>query len=165
MTNKNTDYISRDEYFMGVAMLSAQRSKDPRTRVGACIVNPEKRIVGTGYNGFPKWCSDDIFPREREGEFYDKKYAYVVHAEANAILNATTNLQWCTIYVYEFPCNECAKLIIQSWITNIKYLSNKYEKENGDVIRSSKRMLDAANIHYEQIKTDRKNIELNFKIN
>ena len=111
-----TDYISWDEYFMGVALLSAKRSKDPSTQVGACIVNEDKRIVGIGYNGFPRGCEDKIFPWEREGKFLTTKYAYVVHAEVNAILNSSSNLNGATLYVSLFPCNECAKVIIQSGI-------------------------------------------------
>ena len=127
---KRVDYISWDEYFMWVAMLSAQRSKDPRTQVGACIVSEDKKILGTGYNWFPHKCSDDEFPWEREGGFCDKKYAYVVHAEANAILNSTTSLKDASIYVYELPCNECAKLIIQSGIKRVVFCE-KYRDTSG----------------------------------
>ena len=162
---KRKDYLWRDEYFMGVALLSAQRSKDPRTQVGACIVNEDKRIVGIGYNGFPQGCSDEEFPREREWWFCNKKYAYVVHAEANAILNSTVSLKGCTIYVYEFPCNECAKLIIQSWIKTVKYLSNKYEDENADFVQASKKMFNAAKIKYDQVNITKKEITLNFENN
>ena len=110
---KRDDVLSWDQYFMAVAHLSALRSKDPNTRVGACIVNPEKRIVGLGYNGFPMGCDDDVYSWEREGEYLDTKYPYVVHAELNAILNSIQNLKGCTLYVSLFPCNECAKAIIQ----------------------------------------------------
>lgn len=103
------DVLSWDQYFMGMAHLSAMRSKDPNTRVGACIVNPQKRVVGLGYNGFPYGCEDDEFPWERDGEFLDTKYPYVVHAELNAILNSIQDLHGCTLYVSLFPCNECAK--------------------------------------------------------
>ena len=106
---KRTDVLTWDEYFMGLAHLSAKRSKDPSTQVGACIVSKEHRVVGIGYNGFPNGCSDDEFPWEREGEFAKTKYPFVVHAELNAILNSTQNLSGCTIYVSLFPCNECAK--------------------------------------------------------
>ena len=109
---KRDDVLSWDQYFMAVAHLSALRSKDPNTRVGACIVNPEKRIVGLGYNGFPMGCDDDVYSWEREGEYLDTKYPYVVHAELNAILNSIQNLKGCTLYVSLFPCNECAKAII-----------------------------------------------------
>ncbi|HHX36815.1 MAG TPA: dCMP deaminase family protein, partial [Clostridiaceae bacterium] len=125
--SKRTDYISWDEYFMGVALLAAKRSKDPNTQVGACIVNPEKRIISTGYNGFPSGISDDDFPWNREGEFLDTKYPYVCHAELNAILNQPgTSLAGCSIYVALFPCNECAKAIIQAGIKEVVYLSDKY---------------------------------------
>ncbi|MBQ7491233.1 MAG: dCMP deaminase family protein [Clostridia bacterium] len=144
---KNDRYISWDEYFMGVAALSAQRSKDPNTQVGACIVNPKKRIVGIGYNGLPYGCDDDVFPWDNDKEgFLDNKYPYVVHAEPNAILNATCPLEDCTLYVTLFPCNECAKLVIQSGIKKIVYMDDKYADTLSD--QASKRMLDAAGVEY-----------------
>lgn len=146
---KSTNYITWDQYFMGVAKLSALRSKDPSTKVGACIVNTKKRIVGIGYNGLPYGCSDDLFPWEREGEFLDTKYPYVVHAEPNAILNSTTKLDDATLYVTLFPCNECAKLIIQSGIKEIVYISDKYSGNNDNI--ASKKMLNAAGIKCRQI--------------
>ena len=147
---KDTKYISWDNYFMGVALLSSLRSKDPSTKVGACIVNPKKRIIGIGYNGFPIGCSDDDFPWERDGDFLDSKYPYVVHAEPNAILNATTSLENATLYVTLFPCNECAKLIIQSGIKEIVYMDDKYNGTDADV--ASKKMLDASGVSYRKIK-------------
>lgn len=141
---KSENYISWDEYFMGVALLSAMRSKDPSTKVGACIINQNKRIVGIGYNGFPYGCDDDIFPWQREGEFLDTKYPYVVHAEPNAILNSTSNLDGATIYVSLFPCNECMKLIIQSGIREIVYLSDKYADTPSNI--ASKKMAESAGI-------------------
>ncbi len=141
MKNKILDW---DTYFMAMAHLSAKRSKDPSTQVGAVIVNSKNRIVGIGYNGFPKGCHDLEFPWEREGEFKDTKYPYVVHAELNAILNANQLVHGCTIYVSLFPCNECAKAIIQSGITKIVYESNKYEKT--DAVQASMRMLKAAEV-------------------
>lgn len=148
---KSNNYISWDEYFMGVAMLSALRSKDPNTKVGACIVNQNKRIVGIGYNGLPHGCDDDEFPWERNGDFLDTKYPYVVHAEPNAILNATNDLTNATLYVTLFPCNECAKLIIQSGIKEIVYASNKYETSDATI--ASKRMFDASGVKYRQMAT------------
>ena len=145
---------------MGVALLSAERSKDPSTQVGACIVNKDKRIVGTGYNGFPRGCSDDEFPWEREGEFEETKYPYVSHAELNAVLNATTPLTDCTIFVALFPCNECAKVIIQSGITEVVYLSDKYADTPS--VKASKRMFDAAGIIYRKLTIERKSITINF---
>ena len=112
---------------MGIALLSAHRSKDPSTQVGACIVNQKKRIVGIGYNGFPAGCSDEDFPWESDGSFLEKKNTYVVHAEANAILNAHGNLDGCTIYIIFFPCHECTKLIIQAGIKKVIYLSDVYK--------------------------------------
>ena len=156
---KRTDYISWDEYFMGVAMLAACRSKDPSTQVGACIVSQDNIIVSTGYNGMPKGCSDDEFPWNRDGE--ENKYPFVVHAELNAILNANgRNLRGCKIYVALFPCNECAKAIIQSGIREIYYLSDKYPTTPTTL--ASKRMLDAAGVKYTRLHTNVKTLTLDF---
>ncbi|MDO5015825.1 MAG: dCMP deaminase family protein [Eubacteriales bacterium] len=157
--NKRENYISWDEFFMGVALLAAKRSKDPGTQVGACIVNADQRIVSVGYNGMPFGCSDDEFPWNREGDFLDTKYPYVCHAELNAILNAaSSNLKDCTIYVALFPCNECTKAIIQSGIRKVVYLSDKYAET--DVIKASKRMMDAAGVKYLPLETENKEIKL-----
>ena len=154
---KSTNYISWDTYFMGVALLSSYRSKDPNTKVGACIVNQQKRIIGIGYNGFPYGCSDDEFPWERNGDYLDCKYPYVVHAEPNAILNSTTSLENAILYVTLFPCNECAKLIIQAGIKEIVYMDDKYCGTDTDV--ASKRMLDAAGVKYRKAKKIKINLE------
>lgn len=158
---KRRDYISWDEYFMGIALLSAKRSKDPNTQVGACIVNQDNRIVGIGYNGFPHGCSDDALPWEREGKnSSETKYPYVVHAEANAILNSTKDLKGARIYVALFPCNECAKLIIQSGIKEVVYLSDKY---NGSPsMEASRKMFSLANVSLRQLVIDKKTITLDF---
>lgn len=146
--------ISWDEYFMGVAKLSAKRSKDPNTQVGCCIVNNDKRIVAVGYNGLPRNCDDNDFPWNcRDGALQDTKYAYVVHAELNAILNATTPLAGCTLYVTLFPCNECMKSIIQSGIKEVVYEDNKYDGKDFDL--ASKKMQQAANIKIRQVKVDK----------
>ena len=143
--------INWTEYFMGVAKLSAFRSKDPNTQVGACIVSPANKIVGVGYNGLPWGCEDDKFPWQvREGDLYDTKYPYVVHAELNAILNSIDKLQGCTIYVSLFPCHECVKAIIQSGIKEIVYEDEKYNGTDSD--RAAKRMLDAAGVKYTKIE-------------
>ena len=147
---KSNTYISWDEYFMGVAILSSMRSKDPNTKVGACIVNQKKRIVGIGYNGLPVGCSDDEFPWERQGGFLETKYPFVVHAEPNAILNSTTSLDNATIYVTLFPCHECAKLIIQSGIKEIVYMCDKYNGTESDI--ASKRMLEAAGVKTRKMR-------------
>lgn len=147
---KRTNYISWDDYFMGVAYLSAMRSKDDSSQVGACIVNTQNRIVGIGYNGLPIGCSDEEFPWERDGKWLDTKYPYVVHAEPNAILNATVPLQGSRLYVTLFPCNECAKLIIQSGIKEIIYLSDKYEGTEIDI--ASKRLLQAAKVSWRKLE-------------
>jgi len=142
--------ISWDQYFMGIAKLSAYRSKDPNTQVGACIVSPENKIVGVGYNGLPCGCDDADFPWDkREGGLYDTKYAYVVNAELNAILNSTQNLKGCRIYVSLFPCHECVKAIIQSGISQIIYEDDKYNQSPSDL--AAKRMLDSAKVAYKKI--------------
>jgi dCMP deaminase len=154
---KRTDYISWDEYFMGVAKLAARRSKDPSTQVGACIVSQDNIIISTGYNGMPKGCSDDEFPWDREGA--ETKYPYVVHAELNAILNANgRDLRGSRVYVALFPCNECAKAIIQSGVKEVVYLSNKYDGTPS--VEASKRMLDAAGVKYTRLRPAMKSITL-----
>ena len=154
---KRKDYISWDEYFMSVALLAAMRSKDPNTQVGACIVNDRNKIMSVGYNGFPIGCSDDQFPWEREGDAYDTKYPYVCHAELNAILNnAGANLAGCRIYVALFPCNECAKAIIQSGIREVVYLSDKYA--DTPMTRASKRMFNAAGVKLTKLQPKRESI-------
>ena len=131
---KRKDYISWDEYFMGIAMLSSYRSKDPNTQVGACIVNDRNKIMSVGYNGLPSGCSDDEFPWERTGNEYDTKYPYVCHAELNAILNsAHNNLKGARVYVTLFPCNECTKAIIQSGIAEVVYYGDKYHDSDSSV--------------------------------
>ncbi len=158
---KRENYISWEEYFMGVALLAAQRSKDPSTQVGACIVSEDNIILSTGYNGFPCGCSDDGFPWERTGE--DTKYPYVVHAELNAILNANgKSLRGARLYVALFPCNECAKAIIQSGIREVIYLSDKYAHTPSTV--ASKRMLDAAGVSYRPLNTCRQALTLSFEV-
>ena len=161
MVGKRTDYLSWDEYFMAVALLSGMRSKDPNTQVGACVANAQNKIVGVGYNGFPWGCSDDVLPWDREGSFLDTKYPYVCHAELNAVLNSNTaNLSDARIYVALFPCNECTKVIIQSGIKEIIFLSDKYK--DTDSVRASKTMLDRAQIPYRQFTPSRDSILLNF---
>lgn len=136
---------------MSLAHLSAMRSKDPNTQVGACIVNDKNRVVGIGYNGMPYGCSDDEYPWEREGEYHETKYAYVVHAELNAILNSTGSLDNCSIFVSLFPCNECAKAIIQSGISEVVYESDKYAEDTK--VKASKRMLQSAGVSLRQVDT------------
>lgn len=156
---KRDDYLSWDEYFMGIACLSAQRSKDPSTQVGACIVSEENKILSMGYNGMPRHCSDDEFPWEREGDAQNTKYMYVCHAELNAILNfAGGNLKGAKVYVTLFPCNECAKAIIQSGIKEIIYMSDKYA--NADNVICSKRMLSAAGVNFRSYVPSGKKIEI-----
>lgn len=147
--------ISWNEYFMSIAKLSSYRSKDPNTKVGACIVNGENKIVGVGYNGLPWGCEDEEFPWEtRDGDLHDTKYPYVVHAELNAILNSTSNLKGSRIYVSLFPCHECVKAIIQSGIVEILFEDDKYLGTQSDM--AAKRMLDSAKVKYTKI--DKTNI-------
>ena len=159
---KRTDYISWDEYFMGIAMLAAKRSKDPNTQVGACIVSQDNIIISTGYNGMPKGCSDDEFPWERTGEEENEtKYPFVVHAELNAILNANgRDLRGSKLYVALFPCNECAKAIIQSGVKEVYYLSDKYADSMATL--ASKRMMESAGVRYIRLRPQRDSITLSF---
>lgn len=156
---KRTDYISWDEYFMGVAKLSGMRSKDPNTQVGACIVSVDNKILSMGYNGFPIGCSDDEFPWEKTGEEENTKYPYVTHSELNAILNYRGgSLAGARLYVSLFPCNECAKAIIQSGIREVVYESDKYAETVS--VRISKRMLDAAGVVYRRYESRGRTIEI-----
>lgn len=157
--SKRSNYISWDEYFMGIALLSGERSKDPNSQVGACIVSPDNKILSIGYNGFPIGCSDDEIPWDREGDFVDTKYPYVCHSELNAILNYTgSTLKQSRIYVTLFPCNECAKAIIQSEIKEVIYMSDKYK--DTDSVKVSKKMLDMAGVKYTQYKSKGVKLEL-----
>ena len=162
MAGKRTDYISWDDYFMGIAILSSYRSKDPSSQVGACIVNPDNRIVGIGYNGFPTGCGDDQLPWQREADDpCDTKYPYVCHAELNAILNSNgADLRGCRIYVTLFPCSECVKLIIQSGIREVLYLSDKYHES--DTCRAARRMLDMTCIKHQAFQARTSRILIDF---
>ncbi len=163
MSDKRKDYISWSEYFMGVAVLAAQRSKDPSTQVGACLVDVQNRILSTGYNGFPQGCSDDEFPWNRDEESGETKYPFVVHAELNAILNASgKSLQGSTLYVALFPCNECAKAIIQAGIKEVIYLSDKYHDTPSTA--ASRRMLEAAGVKLTRHKSSKSQILLKFNM-
>lgn len=156
---KKQEYLKWDEYFMGIALLSAERSKDPNTSVGACIVSEDNKILSVGYNGMPIGCSDDVFPWEREGSPLDTKYLYVCHAELNALLNYTgTNLRGSKIYTTLFPCNECTKAIIQSGIRKIIYLSDKYADTSS--IIAAKNMLHAAGVEFTEYESAGKEITL-----
>ena len=146
---KKQDYLKWDEYFMGIALLSAMRSKDPNTSVGACIVSQENKILSVGYNGMPNGCSDDEYPWDREGAALDTKYVYVCHAELNAILNNSgVNLRGAKVYTTLFACNECTKALIQAGISEVIYLSDKYAMT--DSTRAAKRMFASAGIACRQ---------------
>ena len=156
---KRQDYISWDEYFMGIAHLAGMRSKDPNTQVGACIVSDDNKILSMGYNGFPRGCSDDECPWEREGDVLDTKYAFVTHSELNAILNYRGGtLEGSKLYVSLFPCNECAKAIIQAGIKTIVYDSDKYA--DTPTTLASKKMLKAAGVDFYQYKKTGRKITL-----
>ena len=159
MSEKRKDYISWDEYFMGVAKLSAPRSKDPNTQVGACIVSNDNKILSMGYNGLPTGCSDDEFPWTREGDPLENKYLYTAHSELNAILNYRGgSLEGAKMYVTLFPCNECAKAIIQAGLKTIVYESDKYA-DTPSVI-ASKRMLDASGVRYYKYTDSGRKIDI-----
>lgn len=155
---KRNNYISWDSFFMGLAELAAQRSKDPSTQVGACIVGKDNEILSVGYNGFPRGCSDETNSWEREGEFLETKYAKVCHAELNSILLRRGSVQESRLYVTLFPCNECAKAIIQSGITEVVYKDDKYAES--DSTKVAKALFDEANIKYRKYESEGKVIEL-----
>jgi dCMP deaminase len=156
---KRKDYISWEEYFMALAQLAAKRSKDPNSQVGACIVSPDHHIVSLGYNGWPIGINEDDLPWEREGDPLDTKYVYVVHSEANAILNAHgQQLKGCDIYTTLFPCNECTQLIIQAGIKKVIYADDKYHDE--DAFVASRKMLDLAGVKYELYKPTQRKVTL-----
>lgn len=156
---KRADYISWDEYFMGVSHLAGMRSKDPGTQVGACIVSDDNKILSIGYNGFPNGCSDDVFPWARTGDSLKTKYPFVTHGELNAILNYRGgSLSGAKLYVSLFPCNECAKAIIQAGIRTVIYADDKY---NGtDMNTASKMLFDAAGVEYRQYQKSGRKIVL-----
>lgn len=159
---KRKDYISWNDYFMSISLLSGMRSKDPSTQVGACIVDCNNRIISIGYNGFVNGCSDEDFPWSRDGEFLETKYPYVVHAEQNAILNARgKSLEGCRLYVNLFPCHECARNIIQAGIKEVYYLSDKYS--DTDSTKASKYMFEKAKIKLIQLTPSIEKIEINLK--
>ena len=161
MEKRVDNVLTWDEYFMGLAHLSALRSKDPNTQVGAAIVDENHRVVSVGYNGFPTGVSDDEFPWSREGGVLTSKYAFVVHAELNAILNSQRSVRGCTIYVSLFPCNECAKAIIQSGIKKVYYLEDKYK--DTDSIKASKFMFEKAKVQCIKLEPKIDKIEIKFK--
>lgn len=161
MSEKRQDYISWDEYFMGIAKLSALRSKDPNTQVGACIVSEDNKILSMGYNGMPIGCDDDEFPWNRDSEDpYDNKYYYSTHSELNAILNYRGgSLEGAKIYVTLFPCNECAKAIIQCGIKKVIFDDNKYEDTSS--VKASERMFKSAGVEVEQYTRSNEKVEIN----
>lgn len=156
---KRQDYITWDEYFMGLAILSAERSKDPNTQVGACIVNGDNKIISVGYNGAPNGYDDDKdMTWKREGNFLETKYTYACHSELNAILNSSVSVKDCKIYVTLFPCNECAKAIIQSGIKEVIYLSDKYDGTDMNI--AAKKMLDVCGVKYTKYESKGKELKI-----
>ena len=166
VNKQRKDYLSWDEYFMGIAVLSSMRSKDPNTQVGACIVSKNNRILAIGYNGTPNGFEDKFFPWAREGENLKTKYPFVCHAEMNAISNFKgdkKDLDGSKLYVTLFPCNECAKLVVQNGIKEVIYLSDKYKETEGTI--ASKIMFDACGIKYTEFPNNkRKTLPLNLDI-
>ncbi|XP_071383018.1 deoxycytidylate deaminase-like isoform X2 [Centroberyx affinis] len=162
ITRKRENNLKEPDYFMAVAFLSAQRSKDPSSQVGACIVNQENKIVGIGYNCMPNDCDEDKLPWSRSGDNpLETKYLYVCHAELNAIMNKNSaDVKGCTIYVSLFPCNECAKLIIQAGIKDVVYVSDKYRETEGVI--ASKKLLDLAGIKHKQFKPKKTKLDIDF---
>ena len=161
INKQRKEYLNWDQYFMGVAKLSALRSKDPSTQVGACIVGDDNRILSIGYNGTPNGFSDDVFPWDREGAPLDTKYLYVCHAEMNAIVNfrgSRKELENARVYVDLFPCNECAKIIIQSGIKEVVYLSDKYA--HLDSFIASKKLFDSCGVKYRPIELSGQQVKL-----
>ena len=165
INKQRKDYLDWDEYFMGLAVLSSMRSKDPSTQVGACIVSNTNRILSIGYNGAPNGFEDKYFPWDREGNFLETKYPFVCHAEMNAISNFKgdkKDLENAKLYVTLFPCNECAKLVVQNGIKEIIYLSDKYK--NTDGTKASKKMFDKCGVKYKEFPEDKRKT-LTLKIN
>ena len=156
---KRETYLSWDEYFMGIALLSSQRSKDPSTQVGACIVSEDNKIMSVGYNGMPRFCSDDLFPWDREGDALNTKYMFVCHAELNAILNyGGGSLKNSKVYTTLFPCNECAKALIQSGVKEIIYMCDKYAHTESTI--AAKKMFDTAHVTYREYEQTKNTVEL-----
>lgn len=155
---KNNNYLKWQDYFMAMAILASKRSKDPNTQVGCCIVNKDNRVIGVGYNGMPNGCNDDDFPWGREGDFLNTKYAWVCHSEVNAILNSSSNVKGATLYVTLFPCNECAKVIIQSGISMVQFLNDKYYDSDASI--AARLMFDKASVKYQKYVPTIKSIYL-----
>ena len=160
---KREGYISWGDYFMGIAILSSMRSKDPNTQVGCCIVDNDNRIISIGYNGFPIGCHDDCLPWKKQGDFLDTKYAYVVHSEMSALLSCPVSVKDCIMYTTLFPCNECAKSIIQAGISKLYYLDDKYK--DTDSHKASVKMFNLSGVQYEKHIPKHDFLQINFKEN
>jgi len=159
--SQRQDVLSWDDYFMSVAFLSSMRSKDPSTQVGACIVNADNIILGIGYNGFPIGCGDSVLPWTKVGDELDTKYPFVCHAEMNAILNKChADIRGSRIYVVLFPCNECAKMIIQSGIREVVFVKDTYHDTNSS--KASRRMFELSGVSTRQHVPTKKEITISF---
>jgi dCMP deaminase len=157
---KRSDYISWDDFFMAIALISAMRSKDPNTQVGTCIVGKDNRVIGVGYNGFPDGCSDDNLPWNRDGEFLNTKYPYVCHAESNAIHNSQGKLKDAILYSTLFPCHNCAKDIIQAGIRRIYYLEDKYYGTDSNI--AARKMFELTGVECKLFTSDLNSLVINF---
>ena len=162
MIGPRENYTCWDDTWMGVAKLFAQRSKDPNTQVGACIVDENNHIVGLGYNGFPRNCDSNCLPWDREGDPLDTKYLYVCHAESNSIDNGDNDkISGSKIYTTLFPCNECAKRIVQNKIVEVIYFSDKYH--DTDECVAARKIFKMAGVSTRQFKCEREEITINLK--
>ncbi|MBB1488986.1 dCMP deaminase family protein [Oceanospirillum sp. D5] len=149
-----TDYLSWPTYFMSIALLSSFRSKDRKTQNGACIVTPDNKIVGIGYNGLPNGCDDKDpdFWSDDDEDVLRSKHTYVVHAEQNAIYNSTPfDLKGTAIYATQFPCHICAQAIIQVGIKDVFYLRRKNGKHHEDSFKAVAKMFNASGVSYTDI--------------
>ena len=157
---ERTNHLSWDEFFMAIAQISALRSKDPNTKVGACLVDNKNKVISTGYNGMPTGCKDSIMPwKSKSKNFLKSKYSFVCHAELNAVLNANLNyISNCILYTTLFPCNECAKIIIQSGIKKVIYKEDKYSFK--DSVKAAKYMFDLVNVKYIKYTNSNKKLEI-----
>ncbi|KRY51242.1 Deoxycytidylate deaminase, partial [Trichinella britovi] len=158
---KREDYISWTDYFMGVALLSSKRSKDPIMQEGACIVNSDNHIIGVGYNGMPAGCSDDRMPwADQANSILETKHPYICHAALNAVVNKISNsAKGCCLYTTHLPCSHCAGLLIQSGVKSVYFLKNSLDTIS---TAATERLFKESGVHYEQYKTQTNKIVINF---
>ncbi|XP_044493405.1 deoxycytidylate deaminase [Mangifera indica] len=165
--SKRKGYLTWDDYFMSIAFLSAERSKDPHRQVGACLVSQDGVILGIGYNGFPRGCSDDKLPwakKSKTGNPLETKYPYVCHAEVNAILNTNhASAVGQRLYVTMFPCNECAKIIIQSGVSEVIYFVEKRLNNSDTAYVASHQLLSMAGVKVRKHQPQMNQIVIKFE--